>query len=291
MNLNFIPTFLTIVRKQSISAAAESMHVAQTTISQRLNVAEQEFGFKLIERGRGIKKITLTPAGEEFLRLAEQWENIYNDLKILKEKGPKLTLSIGSIDSFNTFYLPSVYKEINKTSSSVLLRSHTLHSNEIYSGIDNKTLDIGFTLIQRSHSNVNVEKCYESDLVVLRSGNVSDSKVDPLALDPLYELFMPWGEEYKIWHEFWWDPLSVQKIKLDDIHLLFDFLQNPTYWAIVPEWIAKKANKSRGFSIQYFTDPPPKYTCYRLTHKNPSLSKSSAIEFFDNQLKKCISMS
>lgn len=57
MNLNFIPTFLTIVRKQSISAAAESMHVAQTTISQRLNVAEQEFGFKLIERGRGIKKL------------------------------------------------------------------------------------------------------------------------------------------------------------------------------------------------------------------------------------------
>lgn len=63
------------------------MYVAQTTVSQRLNVAEKELGFKLIERGKGVKNVVLTPAGEEFLRLAEQWENIYNDLQILKKDG------------------------------------------------------------------------------------------------------------------------------------------------------------------------------------------------------------
>ncbi|MEK4298767.1 LysR family transcriptional regulator [Oceanobacillus sp. FSL W8-0428] len=279
MNLNFIPTFLTIVRKKSISAAAEHMYVAQTTVSQRLNVAEKELGFKLIERGKGVKNVVLTPAGEEFLRLAEQWENIYNDLQILKKDGPKLDLNIGSIDSFNTFFLHNIYKEINNTPS-IYLNCHTLHSSEIYAGVDNKTLDIGYALIHRNFENVHVKKCFESDLVLIRSGSIKNATVHPLELDPQYELFMPWGEEFKGWHNYWWDPLSIQKIRIDDIHLLLDILKNPVYWAIVPEWIAKTSSRNHDVSIQHFSESPPPYTCYELTHKNPSSSKRSAIDHF-----------
>lgn len=286
MNFNFIPTFLTIVRKKSISAAAEHLHVAQTTVSQRLNILEGDLGLKLIERGKGQRKIILTPAGEEFLRLAEQWENIHHDMEVLKHDGPLLTLNIGSVDSFNTFFLRNVYKLINRNSNSIYFYTSTLHSKEMYSLVENKTLDIAYTLIQRNHPNVNVRKCYESNLVLIRTGKQDDVKIHPRELNPRYELFMPWGEKYKIWHEYWWDPLSIQKIRLDDIHLLLDIIRDPMYWAIVPEWIAMIASQIHPISIQYFSEPPPSYICYELTHKNPSSTKTQAIDLFHTYFHK-----
>ncbi|MCI8499382.1 MAG: LysR family transcriptional regulator [Clostridia bacterium] len=69
MELRVLKYFLAVAREQNITAAAESLHVTQPTLSKQLIDLEGELGSKLFERGK--RKITLTEEGV-FLRQRAQ---------------------------------------------------------------------------------------------------------------------------------------------------------------------------------------------------------------------------
>jgi len=280
-----IETFLAVVRAQSLSGAAETLHLSQTTVSQRLRVLEQELGIVLIERGKGIKHIRLTPVGEEFFKLAEQWSFIWREAKLLQAHGPKLFLAVGSVDSINTFVLPPVYRALNKHSTPIKLQIHTSHSTELYADVENRRVDIAFVLRDLVHPNVIVTKCLSSPMVVLRittPTRIPSVFIHPEELDPNNELFMPFGgREYTVWHERWWNPLNPSQVKLDSANLLFSMLQEPEQWAIVPKIVAEAAAQRGNYTMNYLKTPPPNYTCYKLTHKNPTRITQAATGVFE----------
>ncbi len=47
MNFHSIETFLAVARTKTISGAAADLHLAQTTVSQRIKILEEEFGNRL----------------------------------------------------------------------------------------------------------------------------------------------------------------------------------------------------------------------------------------------------
>ena len=61
--------FLAIAREQSITKAAETLHVTQPTLSKQMMELEAQLGKQLLIRGK--KKITLTEEGA-FLRAQAQ---------------------------------------------------------------------------------------------------------------------------------------------------------------------------------------------------------------------------
>ena len=279
-----VETFLAVVRTQSLSGAAEKLHVAQTTISQRLKVLEHEMGLMLVERGKGIKTIRLTPSGEEFLKLADQWELILQEAKLLQAQGPKLSLVVGSVNSINSFILPPVFRMLNKYTVPIKLKIRSSHSLDLYHEIENRQVEIAFVLRDIVHPNVTVTKCFSSPMVVLRLADPNRQNkpfVHPRDLDPNYELFMPWGFEYQTWHDHWWNPLSPPGIILDSANLLFDLLQDKEQWAIVPKIVAAAAAQHGNYSIEFLANPPPKYTFYKLTHKNPNSLTRKVLTIFD----------
>ncbi|MDE6605018.1 MAG: LysR family transcriptional regulator [Clostridia bacterium] len=69
MELRVLKYFLAVAREKNITAAAESLHVTQPTLSKQLMDLEEELGCKLFERGK--RKITLTEEGT-FLRQRAQ---------------------------------------------------------------------------------------------------------------------------------------------------------------------------------------------------------------------------
>lgn len=283
-----IETFLTVVRVQTLSKAAQELNVAQTTISKRLKLLEQETGLNLIERSKGVKQIRLTPAGEEFYNLAERWNLIAREARILQTQGPKLSLVVGSVDSLNTFLLPQVYQAILGHTPRIKLEIRTLHSIELYTEVEKRQVDVAFVLRELVHSNVNVAKCFTSPMVVLRlatgDGSVSET-LHPADLDSNYELFLPWGQQYQIWHDRWWDPLSLLHTKLDNTNLLLTLIKDPRQWAIVPMWIARAVMNRGNYSIGKLSDPPPSYTCYKLTHKHPTSQISQCLEIINQYLE------
>lgn len=279
-----IETFLAVVQSQSLSRAAGELNLAQTTVSQRLKVLEQELGITLIERGKGVKQIRLTLAGEEFHKLAEQWSSIWREAKILQAQGPKLSLVVGSVDSLNTFVLPKIYRSLNKHHPPIKLEIRTSHSIDLYGEVEKRHINVAFVLRELIHPNVQVAKCFTMPMVVLRpatSDKQESTTVPPSELDPNHELFMPWGQGYQTWHEHWWDPLSPSRIKLDSTHLLLNLLQDTMQWAIVPLWVAEAALKRGNYFIYRLTDPPPNFICYKITHKNPTSLTQRSLDIFD----------
>lgn len=52
MELRVLQYFLAVTREQSISSAAEALHLSQPTLSRQLREMEEELGKQLIIRGR-----------------------------------------------------------------------------------------------------------------------------------------------------------------------------------------------------------------------------------------------
>ena len=79
MELRVLQYFLAVAREQNISAAAQSLHLTQPTLSRQLRELEEELGKQLMLRGN--RKITLTQEGmllrkraEEILELVDRAE-------------------------------------------------------------------------------------------------------------------------------------------------------------------------------------------------------------------------
>ena len=79
MELRVLQYFLAVAREQNISAAAQSLHLTQPTLSRQLKELEDELGTQLMIRGN--RKIILTEEGallrkraEEILELVDRTE-------------------------------------------------------------------------------------------------------------------------------------------------------------------------------------------------------------------------
>ena len=83
MELRVLQYFLAVAREQSISGAAQSLHLSQPTLSTQLKALEEELGKQLLIRGTpGSRKVTLTEDGvilrkraEEILSLVQKTED------------------------------------------------------------------------------------------------------------------------------------------------------------------------------------------------------------------------
>lgn len=70
MELRVLQYFLAVAREQNISAAAQSLHLTQPTLSRQLKELEEELGKQLLIRGT--RKITLTQDGLILRKRAEE---------------------------------------------------------------------------------------------------------------------------------------------------------------------------------------------------------------------------
>lgn len=286
-----IETFLAVVREKNITSAAAKLHVAQSTISQRLKILEQETGLILLERGKGVKHIRLTPAGEEFCKLAEQWSLLWQQSLVLKSQGPRLALSIGAVDSINSYLLLDAFRSISKHTPPVQLTIKSIHSWDQYAAIDNRQIDIGFSLQQMINPNVHVTKVFSSPMVVLypiASSGQQIPTISPPELDPQNEVSVLWGPEFKIWHDRWWHHQGPSHITSYYVNLALAIL-SPPQWVILPFHIAQSFLNRGNYWIYKLTDPPPDYACYKLTHKRPTTLTAQAIHIFNTYLFSSIS--
>jgi DNA-binding transcriptional LysR family regulator len=77
MELRWLDDFITLARVQHFSRAAEERHVTQPTFSRRIKLLEEAVGVTLIDRNT--LPLSLTPAGQTFLRAAEEVSQILRD--------------------------------------------------------------------------------------------------------------------------------------------------------------------------------------------------------------------
>lgn len=72
MDIRILRYFLAVAREESISGAAEFLHLTQPTLSRQLMDLEAELGVKLLNRGNKNRSVTLTEEGMLLRRRAEE---------------------------------------------------------------------------------------------------------------------------------------------------------------------------------------------------------------------------
>lgn len=283
MNIDDIQAFLAVVSNQSLTKAAESIHLTQSSVSHRLKNLENELGLLLVERGKGQKNITLTPAGEDFIPVAEKWIQLLLETQSLKA-GNKLSLAIGAVDSVSTYVLPNLYQQIMCQHPAMRLHIYTKNSTELYELIEERRIDIAFVLHERIMKHIDVAPFFAEPMVVIRLAlpeHIAIENVHPNQLNPRDELYHDWFPAFQIWHNKWWDPFNLSHIQVSNGPMVLPLLRMPQQWAIVPMSIAQSVAETGKYTIQKLIDPPPDRICYRLTHKFAKSRTKEAIEIFD----------
>ncbi len=70
MDIRVLKYFVTVAKEENITRAAESLHIAQPSLSKQLIELENELGRQLLIRGK--RKISLTDDGNLLLKRAEE---------------------------------------------------------------------------------------------------------------------------------------------------------------------------------------------------------------------------
>lgn len=154
MEIRVLRYFLTVVREESITRAADMLHITQPTLSRQLAQMEAEMGVKLFDRGT--RKITLTNEGlllrrraEEILELVDKTERELTEQDELVEG----TVSVGCGDLAAVQMLPELFRSFHRRYPAVTFDIYTATADHVKDRMDRGLTDVGLLL-----EPVNMEK-------------------------------------------------------------------------------------------------------------------------------------
>lgn len=147
IEIRVLKYFLTVVREEKITKAADVLHITQPTLSRQLAQLEEEMGVKLFVRGT--KKIALTNEGILLRRRAEEIiELVDKTTKEVTQQNELIegTISIGSGDLASVQVLAKMIDSFSKIYPKVDFELYTATADHIKERIDKGITDIGLLL-------------------------------------------------------------------------------------------------------------------------------------------------
>ena len=139
-----IEAFLKIAQCGSFSAAAEKLYITQPALGRRIRALEEELGYSLFIRNKGVRHVELTRQGRAFVGIAHRWQALWNETQEEALLSNEKSFYVASVGSLLAFMLPTVFQEFIRNTPECSLHVTTLHSSEAYSYVNNKTVDIAF---------------------------------------------------------------------------------------------------------------------------------------------------
>ena len=147
MEIRILRYFLTVVREENITKAAEVLHITQPTLSRQIAQMEEEMGVRLFDRGT--RKISLTNEGMLLRRRAEEiLELVDKTEKELTEQDETIagTVSIGCGDLAAVRRLPDLFRSFHERYPAVTFGLYTAAADHIRDRMDRGLTDIGMLL-------------------------------------------------------------------------------------------------------------------------------------------------
>lgn len=147
MEIKVLRYFLTVVREESITKAAEVLHITQPTLSRQLAQMEEEIGVRLFDRGT--RKIRLTNEGlllrrraEEILQLVDKTEKEL----VEQEEQVEGKISIGCGEVASVQMLPDLIRNFHQKYPLVTFDLFTATADLVKEQMDKGLLDLGLLL-------------------------------------------------------------------------------------------------------------------------------------------------
>lgn len=139
--------FLAVAEEQSITKAAEYLHISQPTLSKQMMDLEEALGRQLLIRGR--KKVTLTEEGtflrgraQEIISLMDKTESAFRE----NEQSISGDVYIGCGEHRSTFTIMQIIRSIQEEYPDIRFHFFSSNADAIIERLDKGLLDMGFLL-------------------------------------------------------------------------------------------------------------------------------------------------
>lgn len=237
MSENEIDGFLAICHHKTVSAAALSLYITQSSLSTRLKTLEKELGGELFCRKKGGREMILTPAGKKFYELAKQYKAIINQMQLVC-KNEKPVLRISSLNSLGTYFLPEVYDLFLQKFPQINLEIQDMELENASNSIFNGLTDIAFTSGHTEDERLTQIPIFKEPMVLIYGENITfDTPVTIAQLSRYREVSIEWSHKFDKWHKKTFCDFQPQ-ITISIMAQLRQFMEYGEYWSIVPLGVA-----------------------------------------------------
>ncbi|MBR5267446.1 MAG: LysR family transcriptional regulator [Lachnospiraceae bacterium] len=268
-----IEAFLNIVQYGSFSAAAEKLYITQPALGRRIRALEEELGYTLFVRNKGVRHVELTRQGQAFVGLAHRWQALWNETQEAALLGSEKSFYVASVGSLLAFMLPNVFQTFIRDNPECSLHVTTIHSADAYGYVSNKDVDIAFITDPMYSLQIKTNILFEEELCLVAGADLKLPKhVSLKDLDPRREIRTRWDRNFDTWHDYYFGTSAMPRIYLDEMGFLQYFTQSGENWAFLPVSIARTMVKNAPLSIHELDIKPPNrtvYYIYRLQDASP----------------------
>jgi len=145
MNLDYLKTYLKLIKLGSFSAVAKKLSISQPAVSFQIQKLEHDLGVRLINRGQ--KTITMTDAGKRLLDFAKtvdkERDHLLHDLdRLRQEVTGELVIAASTIPG--EFLLPSILGEFMTLHPATRAQVAIRDSLTVIAGVRDGSYDVGF---------------------------------------------------------------------------------------------------------------------------------------------------
>ena len=146
VTLTQLAAFVCVVRRGSVTAAAEELFVTQPSVSAAVAALEREVGAKLLERdGRGLRP---TAAGAAFAPYAQHVLGLLEEgARAAREavSGERATLRISAVTSAGDHVVPPLIRAFRDAHPELDIDLHIGNRREVFAGLLDHQADVAIT--------------------------------------------------------------------------------------------------------------------------------------------------
>lgn len=161
---------LAVAENASFTRASEQLYVAQSAISRKIRLLEDELGEPIFQRVN--KKVHVTPAGDTLLRYARK---IFQDIRNAKLEISELArlergqLRVGAGMVACTYILPPVLERFKSLHPRIELEVFTAPTDELLSQLRDNLIELGVLTLPVEQTNLEVVPIATEQMVVVCS--------------------------------------------------------------------------------------------------------------------------
>jgi len=280
-----IEAFLAVAQHGTLTRAAQAVYISQPALTKRINSLEDGLGFRLVDRQRGGRTVTLTEKGKEFIAIAVRYRELLSDSEALRGQSYRKRITIYSSDGPHLFVLSSLYNAFLKEFPGLSLKLCTASYSECFEQVQKRNADLAFTGVNFYYKDITTLPAYSEQMhFICRRDSSYAEVIHPSQLLAENAIYSPYSSEYANWYKYWFRRLRTP---LTEVHLVsqvekFMTALHEDVWTVAPASVMLELVKNPLLTTRVLREPPSDRVIY---YAKRSDTESSHIDFFLHALK------
>ena len=277
MNQQNIRIFMAVVEHGSIAEAARVLHYTHPRVSEAVRQLESELGVQLLLRGRGVRKVELTPEGQRFIPVAMQWVMADRQIQryIQDEQEPVFRLNTSS--NLMKYMAPAIIRRMRQEIPDLQVRLLSGNNLRVVERMGRQEIDAAvWEGTPINNPQLVWLPAFDEERCVLCPADtpLPDRPIRPSELDGRYEIRYSYVSttspvEPAPWRREYFPDRVAPRVRIENYMAAGEYMDDRRCWCIAPEKIVRWSMSCRpgALTLRRLDPAPPVQKSWILTHK------------------------